>query len=155
MSAVIANLGYLWFVMALVAATAALVSRRWSLLVLAASCVSVAMIWAFYPITFITQLAFAFAVLLLGGGVYFRTWRAPVPETATSRTPKKLQKIVGARVSLIHPVKAGKSKAQINRAVWTVRCDKALAAGSLVQVIGWHGRELEVTPVAQQSAQAG
>lgn len=154
MSAVIANPGYLWFAIAVIAATAALVMRRWSLLVLAVSCVLVALIWAVYPIAFLTQLACAFAVSLLSGAVYVRTWRAPVPETATSRAPKKLQKIVGARASLIHPVKAGKSKAQINRAVWTVRCDQALAAGSLVQVIGWHGRELEVTPAALQASKA-
>ncbi len=139
--------GWAWLSLGLVLIACGAWFQRRAFYAGAGVCACVALGNAMWPLPPLWQLVLAIVVAPIVVGLYLRLWFVPTPLTVTSKVRKSRQKLVGARVSLMTPIVSGLGKAQVQNAVWTVRCEKPLQQGALVEVVGHHEGELNVAPV--------
>lgn len=141
------HLGYFWFCLSLLAACAGQVVRVPWLFVPAVAALLTALSAALVALTSAAQTAVFLAALSAAEVVYLRYFYVPLPRLATQSMAKRAGQLLGHQVSLMRGVKAGKSKIQAANAVWPVRCEQSMPAGTLVEVIGFDGIELQVKRV--------
>lgn len=141
--------GWLWLAVAIISGLIALLSNIRSIGLFAAAALSSAGLAAVVVTSLWLQLALFVFVFLILIRWYLKHKYVPQPANLTVNMKKHVGHIVGTNASLLRGINSGKGKVQIRDAVWTVNCDTKLAAGSMVQVVGYHGIELEVKPTGK------
>lgn len=115
-----------------------------------AGAVAVALAMATAPITWPLQLALFSVVALIGSIAYLSYFHVKPPRNATDRLTRRKRKLLGARASLMTPIKSGRGKVQIRDALWTVIAAEELPAGTLVEVTGFDKQGLHVHRVSSE-----
>lgn len=140
--------GWTWFALGVGSTCLALASRINAFYIVSIVGLFLALVSAVVQLSLPLLVVLLVASFMLATVTYLRFWYVPIPTTATQNMRKKAQSMMGVKASLQRGIKAGKGRAQIQNALWTVRCDKRLQAGTLVKVVGYNEAELEVEPVA-------
>lgn len=114
---------------------------------LGAGAIIVALVLAVVDLIWQWQLVLFGVFSLAGTFIFWKYFRVRPAENATSTLNNRKAQLVGMRASLLHPVRSGRGKVQIQDALWTVTCAEDLPQGTLVEVVGYDDATLHVKKV--------
>lgn len=87
--------------------------------------------------------------------VYWKKFRRFNHRTDQPNLNLRTASLIGRKVPLLTGIQNGTGKIQIADALWTVRCDQDLPAGSVVEVVAADGMMLQVRSLEGQPSPGG
>lgn len=144
--------GWFWLALGLLILVIDIVLATGVLLAFAVASLCMALSLSLVSISWPWQLALFSAISLFTLLAYRNLSRVGSPRNATHRVRRRKYRLRGKRASMITDTHQGRGKVQIDDVVWVARCDQALRAGQLIEVVGYTKNDLEVQPLSTNTA---